>query len=53
MKIEIDNNKLVNEIVEKLAERLKPAINSSHKSNDDELLTVEMLAKYLTVSKKS
>jgi hypothetical protein len=30
MKIEIDDAKLINDIVEKVVERLKPLINNSH-----------------------
>ncbi len=52
MKFEIDDSRLVNEIVERLAERLKQVAEDSRKSNDDELFTVESLAKYLSVSKQ-
>ena len=53
MKIEIDDNELVEAIVEKVTARLKPSFAASIKSNScDELLTVESLAKYLTVSKQ-
>ena len=51
MKIELETSD-IERIVEMVVERLKPAINNSHKSNDDELLTVESLAKYLSVSKQ-
>ncbi len=52
MKIEINDSKLVDEIVERLAERLKLVAKDPQKSNDDELFTVESLAKYLSVSKQ-
>jgi excisionase family DNA binding protein len=51
MKIEIDNSKLINAIVEKVVERLKPLLDSSHNSNGDELMDVKGLAEYLKVKK--
>jgi len=38
MKIEIDNAQLINDIVEKVVERLKPLISNSHGSRGDELI---------------
>ena len=52
MKIEIDNAQLVNDIVEKVVERLKPLINNSHDSRGDELMDVKGLADYLKVKKQ-
>jgi len=52
MKIEIDNAQLVNDIVEKVVERLKPLINNSHDSRGDELMDVKALADYLKVKKQ-
>ena len=51
MKIEIDNSKLINDIVEKVVERLKPLLDNSHNSNGDELMDVKGLAEYLKVKK--
>ncbi len=53
MKIEIDDSKLINDIVEKVVERLKPLLNNSHDSKHNELMTVEELADYLKVKKSS
>ena len=52
MKIEIDNAQLINDIVEKVVERLKPLINNSHDSRGDELMDVKALADYLKVKKQ-
>ncbi|MBT6230947.1 MAG: helix-turn-helix domain-containing protein [Candidatus Scalindua sp.] len=52
MKIEIDNAQLVNDIVEKVVERLKPLISNSHDSRGDELMDVKALADYLKVKKQ-
>ncbi len=52
MNIHISTNELEDRIVERLMERLKPALSNSSKSGDDELFTVESLAVYLTVSKQ-
>ncbi len=49
MKIEIDDAQLINDIVEKVVERLKPLLNSNHNSNGDELMDVKGLAEYLKV----
>ena len=49
MKIEIDNSQLINDIAEKVVERLKPLLNNPHNANDDELMDVKELAKYLKV----
>ncbi len=52
MKIEIDDSQLINDIVEKVVERLKPLLNNSHDSKHNELITAEEVAKYLN-NKKS
>ncbi len=52
MKIEIKTNELEERIVERLMERLKHVVKDSHKAGNDELFTVESLAKYLSVSKQ-
>ncbi len=52
MKIEIDNAQLINDIVEKVVERLKPLISNSHDSKGDELMDVTALADYLKVKKQ-
>ena len=52
MKIEIDNTNLINEIVEKVVERLKLLLNNSRNSIDDELMDVKGLSVYLNVSKQ-
>ncbi len=49
MKIEIDDSQLINDIVEKVVERLKPLLNNSHDSKGDELMDVKALASYLKV----
>ncbi len=49
MKIEIDNTQLINDIVEKVVEKLKPLLSNSHDSNDNELMDVKGLAIYLKV----
>ncbi len=53
MKIEIDDSQLINDIVEKVVERLKPLLRQNSKSNDRELLTVDELANYLKAKKSS
>ncbi len=52
MKIEIKTNEMEERIVARLMEMLKHVAKDSHKSNDDELFTVEGLSKYLSVSKQ-
>ncbi len=52
MKIEIDNAQLINDIVERVVERLKPLISNSHDSRSDELMDVQALADYLKVKKQ-
>ncbi len=52
MKIEIDNAQLINDIVERVVERLKPLISNSHDSKGDELMDVQALADYLKVKKQ-
>ena len=49
MKIEIDDTVLIDTIVEKVVERLKPLLNNSNNSKYDELMDVKGLAKYLKV----
>jgi len=53
MKIEIDNSQLINDIVEKVVERLKPLLNNSHNSKDNELMTVDEVAQYLKMKKST
>ena len=50
MKIEINDSQLINEIVEKVVERLKPLLNNSPEG--DELMGVKELAAYLNVNKQ-
>ncbi len=52
MKIEIDDSQLINDIVEKVVERITPLLNNSHNSNDNELMDVKGLAAYLNVNKQ-
>jgi len=52
MKIEIDDSRLIDTIVEKVVERLKPLIGNSHDSRSDELMDVKALADYLKVKKQ-
>ncbi len=52
MKIEIDDSQLINDIVEKVVERLKPLFSNSHDSNHDELMDVQGLADYLKVKRQ-
>ncbi len=49
MKIEIDDTVLIDTIVEKVVERLKPILINSHDPKSDELLDVKGLAEYLKV----
>ena len=51
MKFEIDDSKLVETIVKKVVEEIKPLLN--HKPKNDELMTVEEVRKYLKFEKKS
>jgi excisionase family DNA binding protein len=53
MKIEIDNSQLINDIVEKVVARLKPLLNNPHDSKDNELMTVEEVARYLKTKKST
>ncbi len=53
MKIEIDDSQLINDIVEKVVERLKPLLNNSHDSKNNELMTVDELANYLKAKKST
>ena len=52
MKIEIDDNVLIEAIVERVVERLKPLISNSHDAFSDELMDVKALADYLKVKKQ-
>ena len=49
MRIEIDDTVLIDTIVEKVFEKLKPLLNNSHDSKDNELMDVKGLAGYLKV----
>ncbi|KKM17035.1 hypothetical protein LCGC14_1679760 [marine sediment metagenome] len=49
MKIEIDDSQLINDIVEKVVERLKPLLSNSHDSECNKLMTVSELAIQLKV----
>jgi excisionase family DNA binding protein len=49
MKIEIDDNLLIDEIVKRVVVQLKPMLNISNNSVDDELMDVKGLARYLKV----
>ncbi len=49
MKIEIDHSQLIDNIVEKVAERLAPLFNNRSMGNDNELMTVKEAADYLKV----
>ena len=51
MKIEIDDNTLVDEIVKRVVEQLTPLLENNPKNNDNELMTDEQVAKYLKVTK--
>jgi excisionase family DNA binding protein len=53
MKIEIDDSQLINDIVEKVVERLKPLLNNSHDSKHNELMTVDEVVKYLKAKKST
>ncbi len=53
MKVEIDDSQLINDIVEKVVERLKPLLRQNSTSNDRELLTVDELANYLKAKKST
>ena len=53
MKFEIDNSQLVNDIAKKVVEQLKPLLNNSHNSKDNELMTVEEVARYLKTKKST
>ncbi len=53
MKIEIDDKMLIDTIVEKVVERLKPLLNSSRNSRDNELMTVDEVARYLKTKKST
>ena len=53
MKFEIDNSQLVNDIAKKVVEQLKPLLKNSHNSKDNELMTVEEVARYLKTKKST
>ncbi len=52
MKIEIDDNVLIEAIVDRVVEKLKPLITNSHDTSSDELMDVKALADYLKVKKQ-
>jgi excisionase family DNA binding protein len=49
MKIEIDDNTLVDEIVKRVVGQITPLLTQNQRSNDNELMTVDELANYLKV----
>ena len=49
MKIKIDDSQLINDIVEKVVERLTPLLKQNSENNDADLMTVSEVAKYLKV----
>ncbi len=49
MRIEIDNSQLINDIVEKVVNRITPLLTQNQKSSDNELMDVKELAEYLKV----
>ena len=51
MKIEIDDNTFVNEIVKRVVEQLTPLLKDNSNNHDNESMTVEEIAKYLKVTK--
>jgi excisionase family DNA binding protein len=53
MKIEIDDTVLIDTIVEKVVEKLRPSLNHSYKFEDNELVDVKGLAGYLKIKKSS
>ncbi len=53
MKIEIDDTVLIDTIVEKVVEKLRPSLNNSYKFEDNELVDVKGLAGYLKIKKSS
>ncbi len=53
MKIEIDDTELIDTIVKKVAEQITPLLRQNSKSNDNELMTVEEVEKYLKVKKST
>ncbi len=52
MKIEIDDTELVGTIVKEVMKQITPLLKQKSKSNDDKLMTVKEVAKYLN-NKKS
>ncbi len=49
MKIEINHDQLVDTIVERVIQEIKPLLNSHYHAKNDELLDVQGLAEYLKV----
>ncbi len=49
VKIEINDNTLVDEIVKRVSEQLKPLITNTNSSKGNELMTVEEVSNYLKV----
>ncbi len=53
MKIEINSSELVDEIVERVVERITPLLNKRSVHNDNGLMTVEEAATYLKTKNSS
>tara|TARA_B100000315_G_C14546437_1_gene573456 strand:+ start:1544 stop:1852 length:309 start_codon:yes stop_codon:yes gene_type:complete len=53
MKIEIDDTQLIDDIVEKVVDRLKPLLKHKSKNKHSELMTAEDLSVYLKAKKSS
>jgi excisionase family DNA binding protein len=53
MKIEIDDTVLIDTIVEKVVEKLRPSLDNSYKFEDNELVDVKGLAGCLKIKKSS
>lgn len=51
MKIEIDDNKFVDEIVNRVVEQLTPLLSNNSNNHDNESMTVDEVSKYLKVTK--
>ncbi|MGR3219493.1 MAG: excisionase family DNA-binding protein [Candidatus Anammoxibacter sp.] len=51
MKIEINDNELVDAIVKRVVAQIAPLLNNSHDSKGDDLMDVVSLAEYLRVQK--
>jgi excisionase family DNA binding protein len=53
MKIEIDDNSLIDEIVKKVVEEVKPLFTNLNQFRCDELMTVEEVRTYLKAKRSS